>query len=165
MLHTVGPWEGLVYYTHSLAAFWAKKMCFSGIITVGVALCGGDALLLWLMAALWAADFAFGLSVAIRRRRFRCRMLARGVLKAPAYCLYLLLVGVVQVALTRSIGADVPLLNMFVAYLIMTDAVSVMAHMQVLGLPVPGLLRRVLFRGRRHLEKTVDRALGCGEDH
>ena len=166
MLHTaVSPWEGLGYYSQSLAAFWAEKVCLSGLVTAFVALCGGDAVLLWCMLALWAVDFALGLSVALKRGRFRCRQLARGVLKIPAYCLYLLLVGMVNVALTRSIGVDVPLLNGFVAYLIITDAVSVMAHMQLLGLPVPHLLQRIIFKSREKIEKTVDEALAHDHDN
>lgn len=159
MFHTVSPWEGLAYYTQSLAAFWAEKVCLSGLVTAFVALCGGDAVLLWCMLALWLVDFALGLSVALKRGRFRCRRLACGVLKIPAYCLYLLLVGVVNLALTRSIGVDVPLLNGFVAYLIVTDAVSVTKNMQLLGLPIPPPLRRIIVKSKEKIEKTVDEAL------
>ena len=47
------------------------------------------------------ADFAFGLADAVRRRHFRCRMLAHGALKFPAYCLYLLIVGVVTLSVSQ----------------------------------------------------------------
>ena len=74
--------------------------------------------------------------------------------KFPAYCLYLLIVGVVNASLSRSFGGfDMPLLNLFIAYLIITDAVSVIAHMQRLGIPVPDLLRRVLLRSKRKVER------------
>lgn len=111
------------------------------------------------------ADFAFGLADAVRRRHFRCRMLAHGALKFPAYCLYLLIVGVVNASLSRSFGGfDMPLLNLFIAYLIITDAVSVIAHMQRLGIPVPDLLRRVLLRSKRKVERRVDEAVGGDDD-
>lgn len=159
MPHAIGPWEGLAYYTNSIATLWAEKICISTLITGFVGVFGGDAVLLWFLGAVWVADFALGLLDALQRGHFRCRALARGVLKAPAYCLYLLLVGVVNVSLARSTGMDMPLLNLFVAYLIITDVVSIMAHLQRMGIPVPVLLQRIVIRSRVKIEKKVSTAL------
>lgn len=158
------PLEGLTYYTQSLLALWPEKALIGSCIAGFVSLFGGDALLLWLLVAMLLADFAFGLADALRRRHFRCRMLAHGALKFPAYCLYLLLVGVVNVSLSRSVGMEMPFLNLFVAYLIMTDAVSVIGHMQRLGIPVPALLRRIVLRGRNRVERGVSRAMEDDDD-
>ena len=155
------PMEGLAYYTQSLLALWPEKAVIGSCVAGVVSLFGGDAYLLWMLGAMLVADFAFGLADAVRRRHFRCRMLAHGALKFPAYCLYLLIVGVVNASLSRSFGGfDMPLLNLFIAYLIITDAVSVIAHMQRLGIPVPDLLRRVLLRSKRKVERRVDEAVG-----
>ena len=71
----------------------------------------------------------------------------------------------VNASLSRSFGGfDMPLLNLFIAYLIITDAVSVIAHMQRLGIPVPDLLRRVLLRSKRKVERRVDEAVGGDDD-
>ena len=153
------PLEGLAYYTQSLLALWPEKAVIGSCVAGAVSLFAGDALLLWLLVSMLIADFAFGLADAVRRRHFRCRMLAHGALKFPAYCLYLLLVGVVNVSLSRSVGLEMPFLNLFVAYLIMTDAVSVIGHMQRLGIPIPALLRRIVLRGRHRVERGVSRAL------
>ena len=156
MMQPPAPLEGLAYYTQSLLALWPEKAVIGS--------CVAGAYLLWMLGAMLVADFAFGLADAVRRRHFRCRMLAHGALKFPAYCLYLLIVGVVNASLSRSFGGfDMPLLNLFIAYLIITDAVSVIAHMQRLGIPVPDLLRRVLLRSKRKVERRVDEAVG-GED-
>ena len=146
------PMEGLAYYTQSLLALWPEKAVIGSCVAGAVSLFGGDAYLLWMLGAMLVADFAFGLADAVRRRHFRCRMLAHGALKFPAYCLYLLIVGVVNASLSRSFGGfDMPLLNLFIA------------HMQRLGIPVPDLLRRVLLRSKRKVERRVDEAVG-GED-
>ncbi len=140
MMQPPAPLEGLAYYTQSLLALWPEKAVIGSCVAGAVSLFGGDAYLLWMLGAMLVADFAFGLADAVRRRHFRCRMLAHGALKFPAYCLYLLIVGVVNASLSRSFGGfDMPLLNLFIAYLIITDAVSVIAHMQRLGIPVPDL--------------------------
>lgn len=58
-------------------------------------------------------------------------------------------------SLSRSFGGVyMPFLNLFIVYLIITDAVSVIAHMQRLGIPVPDLLRRVLVRSKRKVERA-----------
>ena len=111
------PLDGLAYYTQSLLALWPEKAVIGSCVAGVVSLFGGDAYLLWMLGAMLVADFAFGLADAVRRRHFRCRMLAHGALKFPAYCLYLLIVGVVNASLSRSFGGvDMPLLNLFIAY-------------------------------------------------
>ena len=157
MMQPPAPLEGLDYYTQSLLALWPEKAVIGSCVAGVVSLFGGDGYLLWMLG--------FGLADAVRRRHFRCRMLAHGALKFPAYCLYLLIVGVVNASLSRSFGGfDMPLLNLFIAYLIITDAVSVIAHMQRLGIPVPDLLRRVLLRSKRKVERRVDEAVGGDDD-
>ena len=158
------PFAGLDYYTQSLLALWPEKAVIGSFLAGAAALVGADAYLLWMLAGMLTADFAFGLADAVRRRHFRCRILAHGVLKFPAYCLYLLIVGTVNASLSRSFGIEMPLLNLFVAYLIITDAVSVMAHMQRLGIPVPELLRRLVVRSKRRVEQRVDDATGGPDD-
>ena len=73
--------EGLTYYTQSLLALWPEKAVIGSCVAGVVSLFGGDAYLLWMLGAMLVADFAFGLADAVRRRHFRCRMLAHGALK------------------------------------------------------------------------------------
>ena len=92
-------------------------------------------------------------------------MLAHGALKFPAYCLYLLIVGVVNASLSRSFGGfDMPLLNLFIAYLIITDAYPSLPTCSGSASPVPDLLRRVLLRSKRKVERRVDEAVGGDDD-
>jgi len=105
---------------------------------------------------MWAADLSCGLIEALRRGRFHCRLFARGVLKLPTYCLYLALVGAISISMSRAFGVRLPLLDMFCAYLLATDAVSVMGHMIRLGMPVPRTLRRVILRGQAKIQHSVE---------
>ncbi|WP_304736859.1 phage holin family protein [uncultured Desulfovibrio sp.] len=159
MIHHVSPWEGIVYYSQNIASLWAEKAVFSTLITGFVSVFGGDALLIWFLCVMWFVDFLFGLMEALRRNRFRCRMLIRGVLKLPTYCLYLLLVGVVNMVITRSLGMEFPVLNLFIAYLVITDVVSIMGHMLHLGMPVPRLLRNIILKSQANIEHKVDQIL------
>ena len=119
----------------------------------------------WMLAVMMVADFAFGVADAARRRHFRCRMLWHGALKFLYYMAYIGIVDMVNASLSRSFGGVyMPFLNLFIVYLIITDAVSVIAHMQRLGIPVPDLLRRVLLRSKRKVERRVDEAVGGDDD-
>ncbi|MFQ8734850.1 MAG: hypothetical protein ACLSAH_01195 [Bilophila wadsworthia] len=93
------PLEGLDYYTQSLLALWPEKAVIGSCVAGAVSLFGGDAYLLWMLGAMLVADFAFGLADAVRRRHFRCRMLAHGR-SSSGHCLYLLIVGVVNASLS-----------------------------------------------------------------
>ncbi|WP_303237687.1 phage holin family protein [uncultured Bilophila sp.] len=167
MLH-VSPWEGFVYYTQSIMELWQQKAVVSSCIAGFVSVFGGDAFLLWALLSIMIADFAFGFTDAARRKHIRCRLLARGALKFVYYFSYLALVGVVNVSLSRSVGVELLLLNLFASYLIITDVISVLAHMQRLGIPVPVLLRRIVLKSRAKIERDVDEAIdrnkGRGHD-
>lgn len=158
-LYAPSPWEGFVYYTQSLAALWPEKAVISSFLTGAVILFGGDAFIMWLLIGVMGADFVFGFAEAARRKHIRCRAMGRGVLKFVYYVSYIGLVGVVNVSLSRSFGIHVPLLDMFMSYLIITDTISVMAHMQRLGIPVPALLQRIVVRSRDKIERGVSETL------
>lgn len=157
------PSEGIAYYTQSLVAMWPEKAAVSSFLTGVVALFDGDAFILWLLVGMMAADFLFGFADAARRRHIRCRTMGRGVLKFVYYMSYIGLVGVVNASLSRSFGIHVPLLNLFMSYLIITDTISVMAYMRRLGIPVPGLLLRIVARSRSRIERDVSKTLDGGE--
>lgn len=165
MMQPPAPMEGLAYYTQSLLALWPDKALVGSCVAGVVSLFGGDVYLLWMLAVMMVADFAFGVADAARRRHFRCRMLWHGALKFLYYMAYIGIVDMVNASLSRSFGGVyMPFLNLFIVYLIITDAVSVIAHMQRLGIPVPDLLRRVLLRSKRKVERRVDEAVGGDDD-
>ena len=164
MMQPPAPLEGLAYYTQSLLALWPEKAVIGSCVAGAVSLFGGDAYLLWMLGAMLVADIAFGwrtscgagISVAGCWRTGRS---SSGLLP------YLLIVRRGQRQPVAVFGGfDMPLLNLFIAYLIITDAVSVIAHMQRLGIPVPDLLRRVLLRSKRKVERRVDEAVGGDDD-
>ena len=104
--------EGLAYYTQSLLALWPEKAVIGSCVAGAVSLFGGMPICCGCLGPCWWPTLPL-LADAVRRRHFRCRMLAHGALKFPAYCLYLLIVGVVNASLSRSFGGfDMPLLNL-----------------------------------------------------
>ena len=156
--HTPSHIQSAYYYLHELFCSWQLK----GVIASVAAFFGTEeALFMWLIGMM-CADLFFGLAEAFKRNRFSCRMLGRGILKFPCYCLYIVLVGAVDSSISLSIGMNNPLLELFVAYLIATDAVSVMGHMIRCGLPVPQKLRKIILHAQTRIDKEIE-TLGDGD--
>lgn len=143
------------YYAQALVALWPVK---AGLAAVAAWFSTEPGLLYWLVG-MWAADLAFGLFEAFKRGRFSCRLLKRGGLKIPAYCLCVTLVAAVDACLEMAFHVTVPLLEAFLAYLVAQESVSVMGHMIRLGLPVPPMVRRILVHGKHKIEKQIDEVL------
>jgi len=140
------------YYLTELVQGWQ----FKGALAAVSAFFGTEPVLFGWLIGLLALDLAFGLAESIKRKRFSCRKLGRGVLKIPCYCLYIILVGAVDSTVSTSLGWDTPLLELFVSYLVATDAISCMTHMVRLGLPVPERLRRLIVYARCRVDHEID---------
>ena len=65
MIQPPAPMEGLAYYTQSLLTMWPEKAVIGSFLAGVVSLFGADAYLLWMMAGMLVADFAFGLADAL----------------------------------------------------------------------------------------------------
>ena len=52
-----------------------------------------------------------------------------------------------------------PLVKFFLAYLILTDTVSIIAHLERMGWRVPKLLALIVRRGRKKLVSSVEKSL------
>lgn len=147
------------HYTEALVALWPAK---AAIAVVATWLATEPVLLYWL-AIMWGADWAFGLFEAFWRGKFSCRLVKRGMVKFPAYCVYIILVAAVDACIEVAFHVSVPLLEAFLSYLVAQEGVSVAGHMIRLGLPVPPMVRRILVHGKRKVEKQIDNILD-GDD-
>ena len=156
MMNPISPLSYAAISWANLSELWAIKSSVSAFVTGACVAIGADVMLIWLLLLAMCVDFTLGVADAIHRRHFRCRALERGSLKLVYYCAYLGLVSIVNASLSRACCMELPLLNLFTAYLTLTEAVSITAHMQALGWPVPSLLLRVVSGSRKHIEKRVD---------
>ena len=149
-----------MHYTQALAALWPVK---AGLAVVAAWFSTEPTLLYWLVA-MWCADLGFGLTEAFKRGKFSCRILKRGALKIPAYCLYVIMVAAVDACMEIAFHMELPVLEAFLAYLVAQESVSVMGHMIRLGLPVPPMVRRILLHGKMKIEKNIDNLLDDNEE-
>lgn len=152
-----------------IAEVLAEKVMVSSAITTALTFIGADPIIFWLMLLLWAVDFLFGTLCAIKRGAFHCRVAAWGVLKFAYYCMFIGIVGVINVILSRIMPAfmgldQMPLVNIMMGILAYTDAVSIIESMKKLNIPVPPVLDRCLKKGKEILEGKLEKAVGCDKE-
>ena len=112
-----------------------------------------NALLLALVIAM-AADFMCGVAAAIHEEQFRWRGLVKGFTKIVAYAGVIL----VSVAVDKTVPAMLPSYAgpLFViwalGFLTICDAISVSAHLEKLGVPMPSGMRNILKKLKQGLD-------------
>lgn len=141
------------------ASPWAKGIGACAI--AGAEALGVPINLVWLLAALFVADFCLGLWLAVERHHFSLRKFGRGMMKIPVYTLILSLAWLCQhvVGSLMPGAAALPIPAWTVAYLCMHDGISCLRKAEALKLPVPALVKRALERVNGAAERKVEEAL------
>lgn len=163
----------LIYHTEHLAAVWQNKLIGS-VALAGIAwtfnvdtlvikqaaeslfvLFGADCFLLFLVFLLVCLDFALGIMQACYKKRFSWPIFKRGISKYPLYTVYIFLMATMSISLHRSTGYGSGLLNLFLAYLCMTEIFSIIKNFERLGVYVPPILLHIIYGVSHKIEKTI----------
>ena len=155
MMKPFAPFDGFSQAWAALWASWDIKAGLGTIIATGCSFFGRDTRIFFLLCIALAGDFLAGVFSAIKRDRFRCRAVQYGVLKIFYYGIYLGIMGLINSSLSIAVGMQLPLLDLFVAYLVATDCISILSHLQAMGVPVPPILRSIAQKVR----KTTDQKM------
>lgn len=146
----------LQYYLAQITDLWQYKIAAGITIGAIATLFGIDATMLICISALMFTDLFAGIVVAWKTNTFETRKLSRGVAKFFAYYLSMLLVNIVNTYASASLGITFPIQNLYVTYLIATEAISVMNHCSTLGMPFPPLFSKIIKRYHSRVEDAVD---------
>ncbi len=144
--------EGIGHYLTELVEGWPEKLTLSTIFGTLSTLLGGEPYLWMACFGMLTADLTLGLWRAFRLGEFDLKVMQRGILKFPSYAIYVILSSVLENTTARAFGIAVPLVDMFLAYLVFTDSVSVLRHMEGLGFDVPPVLKTLAVRGKKCVE-------------
>lgn len=110
-----------------------------------------------------AVEMLSRLLVGFKRRHSVCRELNRGMVRYLVYGGCLLMAVAVDVSLRRALGFSIPVVDVFMAYLILTDCSSIVGNAIRIGLPVPPLLVTLVFGGKTRVEKAILHAVDMPE--
>jgi toxin secretion/phage lysis holin len=152
--------EASGYYLSQTLELWQEKLALGALFSAALAFFDVDQVLAVCLFWLMLADLCLGLFQAFKFKTFSPLVLKRGVVKYPLYCAYLLLVGVINIAFERALSITLPLLDIFMAYMIFTEAGSILRHLEALGLKIPPLLKMLIHGGVNRMEQEAKDKIG-----
>lgn len=147
------------YYCDRLLELWPGKVALGTALAAVLTVLGIDHVLFGVLLASVMGEMLTRIIVHCKRGKSLCRGLHHGLVRYSCYFFFLLMAVGVDISLRRALGFALPVTDVFMAYLVLTDCASIIGHLVWLGVPVPPLLVVLVTGGRTRLEKTVEDAV------
>ena len=147
------------YYCDRLLELWPGKVALGTALAAALTALGIDHVLFGVLLASVMGEMLTRIIVHCKRGKSLCRGLHHGLVRYSCYFFFLLMAVGVDISLRRALGFALPVTDVFMAYLVLTDCASIIGHLVWLGVPVPPLLVVLVTGGRTRLEKTVEEAV------
>lgn len=160
MMKPIAPWDGFFEAWAGMVAAWEVKATAGAAFAAVCSFLDVDQRMIFILCLAVIVDFVCGVADSIKRKRFRCRAVAFGITKIFWYVIYLGIVSVINQTLSQALyGFRMPLLDLFIAYLVASDCVSITGHLQSMGVPVPSLLRLIVRGSKKKAEEKISDVL------
>ena len=150
------------YYCDRLLELWPGKVALGTALAAVLTALGIDHVLFGVLLASVMGEMLTRIIVHCKRGKSLCRGLHHGLVRYSCYFFFLLMAVGVDISLRRALGFALPVTDVFMAYLVLTDCASIIGHLVWLGVPVPPLLVVLVTGSRTRLEKTVEDAVEDG---
>lgn len=147
------------YYCDRLLELWPGKVALGTALAAILTALGIDHVLFGVLLASVMGEMLTRIIVHCKRGKSLCRGLHHGLVRYSCYFFFLLMAVGVDISLRRALGFALPVTDVFMAYLVLTDCASIIGHLVWLGVPVPPLLVVLVTGSRTRLEKTVEDAV------
>lgn len=165
MMKPIAPWDGFLTTWSGMLAAWEVKASAGAAFAAICSFLDIDQRMISVLCLVIIVDFFCGIMDAHKRGRFRCRAVAYGITKIWWYAIYICIMACINQTLSTALyGYHMPLLDLFVAYLVASDCVSITGHLQSMGVPVPPLLRNVALWSKKAAEKKTENIIDKGAD-
>jgi toxin secretion/phage lysis holin len=131
-------------YLREMAAHFPEKLTLSGLAGFIGALMGGTGAAVNVLVMLMTVDFVLGFWRACRLQAVSASKLKAGCLKYVFYGLSIIVMAGVDFVVGQNVPVKLPLRDLFVAYLCISEGLSALEHLAFFGVPVPSKLRSAL---------------------
>lgn len=160
MMRPIAPWDGFLETWSGMVAAWEIKATAGAAFAAVCSFLDIDQRMIFFLCLAVIIDFVCGVIDAIKRKRFRCRAVVFGITKIWWYIIYIGIVSCINQTLSQAFfGFRMPLLDLFVAYLVASDCVSITGHLQSMGVPVPPLLKHIALWSKKATEQKTEHIL------
>lgn len=138
--------QAFSFFKHTISN-WQGKLMFAIILTVTLEMIeqfchtfAADIILLLILIAITFVGIGLHFIVLIKTMDFRYSTIIEGIFRLPLYCLYLFLIGAIGISIEHSMQIGLPILNLFISYLIAGEVFTIVTYLKALGVQVPSLL-------------------------
>ncbi|WP_290925122.1 phage holin family protein [Halodesulfovibrio sp.] len=135
--------QDLTNYLQEMGSNMDVKSIFSVFAAGAAAVFGGSVPLVYALTALWALDFILGFKRAWDGKSLSGRKFRAGAMKIVLYVMTVVVMGLAEYSL-GALGTFLPLRDITIAYLCMTEALSCIEHLSFFGVPIPKGVRERL---------------------
>lgn len=139
-----------------LEQWFAGKLFLGTCVSAACGMLGIDLLLFYFLVGALTTESIVRAILSCRRNRGLCRGLQRGITRYICYGAFLFMAMSLQVAFKRSLGLAIPVADIFMCYLIITDCSSILGHLHALGVPIPRGLRFMIVGGKKRIENRIE---------
>jgi toxin secretion/phage lysis holin len=125
-------------YLRQLLDCGSGKGLLSALIGFFASVLGGVGPLLGTLVALWAMDFFLGFMRAWSESTISVCKMRAGVVKALLYFATVLVMAIMDYALSQTISfIHIPVRDFVCVYLCLTESISCLGHLKYFGVPIP----------------------------
>lgn len=156
--------QDIVRCAESALILWEHKLTLGLFLGWSSAFFGITEQLFICISLLMLSDLCLGVLSAMKLKNFNYTMLKRGFLKFVAYFLSMFLINIVDVWASAAVGTDLPLQDVYLSYLVITEVLSIMTNCSNLGLQFPALVERIIRGYKQKVEDLVEERLPLDED-
>jgi len=152
----------------ALTEAWEYRLVVAGVITSICTVFGMSDALVYCMFTTLTADMILRLFVLLRLHAINghvhvCTGLKRGMPRYIQYCTFIVMAWAAQLSINQAVGIKLPVIDCMMAYLVFQDLSSITGSLHALGWRIPGILKKVIRRGKRHIDQRVN-DIAPGED-
>lgn len=145
----------------SLTEAWEYRLVVSGIIASVCTVFGMSERLVYCMFATLTADMVLRFVVLVKLHVINnhiqiCVGLKRGMPRYIQYCTFIVMAWAAQLSINQAVGINLPVIDCMMAYLVFQDLSSITGSLHALGWRIPGILEKVIRRGRRQIDRRID---------
>lgn len=132
---------------------WSWKAIGASVLSIIVAAIGGWDILAQALIACIALDVVAGLIRAFCESRLNSTIMRKGLWRKAAYFVAVLL----SVWLDKALFHEAPAARtLVISYLIISESLSILEHLSLMGVPLPQELKTALLKLRDKQEKRAD---------
>lgn len=154
----------IVYYNAQVLSGWQVKIPLATLGSIYSTYIGGDVGIVILFLVAIFLDLVFGSWLAIKNKCFDPHQFGLWILKVCSYLAIVLLLGATLRSMVGNLTVELRFMEWIFGGLILTELLSIIRKMHLLGIPVPKSIVALITMAQRRAMVTAEKIVGGSDD-